>query len=191
MSQSGATVGSQTSEASAGSNAEPQGRPGDPLPSLAVGMPPEAVIAKLDHMARRGRLPGFERTGPSTFEAAAFGAPFDRTLVGRAVDAGAGTSRVDLTTRLQWKAPLIMIAAIAFTIWPGVWLTDSLMATYFRWYPTEFWVTAAWYLPLTVLPLPWIGVRIWRKSEREARASAEKAIEKIAAEVQARVAGER
>jgi hypothetical protein len=68
----------------------------------------------------------------------------------------------------------------ALTVYPGVLLTDSLLATYFLWYPRSIWFTCAWYLPITVLPVPWMWKWAWGESSRVARGEARAAIERVA-----------
>ena len=48
-----------------------------------------------------------------------------------------------------------------------------MLKVYFKGYD---WNTYLWYIPLTVLPLPWMAWRMWTRSNRSAR---EHAAEKI------------
>ena len=115
------------------------------------------------------------------FRALVYGEPFDRELLGMIQDSGAGDGCViEMELRLLKKMPVMAIALVAVSIWPGVWLTDSMIQTYFPGYPNSFWVTAAWYLPLTVVPLPWMLRSMWRKSERVAKEELARTVGKIA-----------
>jgi len=163
--------------------ADESDRFGQPLPSLRTDRSPHEVVETLDRAARRGRLPGF-RSLPETgrFAAAAFGEPFDRELVGACVKHDSAT-RIDFTLRPLLRMPLIALLIVVLTIWPGVWLTDSILTTYFPGYPRAPWVTPAWYLPITVLPALWTGPRMWRRSARAADRSAREATDKIQREL--------
>lgn len=123
---------------------------------------PAEVMARVWALSTRGKLPGFEKRGERSFAATVFAEPYDRVLEATVADAGAG-SRLTGRVRLKRKMPAIMIAVFLFTIWPGVWLTDSLLVTYFSWYPREFWVTIAWYVPLCLLAIPPLWKQ-WKKS---------------------------
>jgi len=141
--------------------------------------PPVEAMRRLAAASKRGKLPGFERRAETEFRALVYGEPFDREVVGRVRPEGEG-SVIALELRLMKKIPAIAIVTVIITIWPGVWLTDSLIQTYFASYPNEFWITAAWYLPITVLPLPWILRKVWRKSEAVACEELGKTMTRIA-----------
>ena len=100
--------------------------------------------------------------------------PFDYRLVGEFRDASEG-SLVGLRLVRLRRMPVLFAAVLAVTIWPGVWLTDSMLVTYFGWYSrwthSMPWLTYAWYLPLTAAPLPWMWRGFVRKSRAEAVAS--------------------
>ncbi|MCA9282702.1 MAG: hypothetical protein KDA30_11735 [Phycisphaerales bacterium] len=121
------------------------------------------VMARVSALSTRGKLPGFVKRGERAFEATVFGEPYDRVLVAGVRDSGDGGSVIEGEVRLKRKMPTIMIVVFLFTIWPGVWLTDSLMVTYFSWYPRKMWVTVAWYVPLCLLALPALWKQ-WKKS---------------------------
>lgn len=162
------------------------------LPSLKSGLAPEAVVARLQAAAKGGRLAGFQPAGAGVlFSAAIFGEPFDRTLEARAERTAEGATVLRFSSRLNMKLPLIFGIVIAFTIWPGVWITDSMLGTYSSWYGAKvgFWGTCLWYLPLTVLPLPWALRRLLRKSEAACAASAAEVVGKIQAELGAEPVG--
>jgi hypothetical protein len=173
-----------------GPGGRPPGRSEEdqPLPTIETELSPEQVLERIATLSRRGHMPGFEAGGHGgLFSVAAFGKPFDRAVIAEAGREG-GVTRITFRTKLLPLLPWVFAAAGVFTVWPGVWLTHSLLTAYFSGYPSALWVTCAWYLPLAVLPLPWAAVKVWRVSEAAARASAVKAVEKIAAEVDGRSA---
>jgi hypothetical protein len=150
-----------------------------PLPALAVALPAREVLARAESLAKRGRLPGFARAnGPALFTALAFGTPFDHQLIAEASTAGPMTA-VRFRLRMLPRTPLIFAVVIALSIWPGVWLTDSMLRTYFEGYPLSPWQTAAWYIPLTVLPLPIWLVRAVKRSRDAAASEARELIDRL------------
>lgn len=154
-----------------------------PLPSVETDLSVEAVLDRLDVASRRGRLPGFVRGGHGgLFSVAAFGHPFDKVLVGASERAGAGV-RLRFRAKLPLKGPALFAAALAFSVWPGVRIMDHLIPVEWGWIPT-WW----WYLPLTILPIPWAWRAVMKRTDATARESAIKQIEQIATEVGGRVA---
>lgn len=149
-----------------------------PPPDLPTTLDGAEILRRLDALARRGQLPGFEvgRDGV-LFTTAAFGEPFDHRLEARAAD---GVIRYSL--RMLPRLPLIYAVIIALSIWPGVWLTDSMIRAYFESYDFPTW---AWYLPLTVLPLPPMLIRMVRRSRVAAASHAAELAGRIAAELRA------
>lgn len=150
---------------------------------MRVALTPHDALARLDHASRRGRLPGFHHErGTSTFTLRIFGELFDRELIATLrADAGApGTCVIEFRLRLLPLTPAIAAAFAAFAVWPGVWFMDSLLVTYIPssagWIPT--WT---WYLPLTVLPLPFVARSVWRKSNTIVAAELAKTTERIVA----------
>lgn len=156
-----------------------------PLPQLRTPLTPTEALDRLGLASRRGRLPGFEPApkGGDTrrFKAAAFGHPFDREILGAISPDPEGGSVVEFRTRLLVKAPLIYLVSIVVSIWPGLPLVDALIPASWGWWPT-WW----WYLPLCVLPLPFLP-RMWRRSEAVAHDEAHKTVRKIGAELGAEV----
>lgn len=138
--------------------------------ALVVALPRDEVVARLDALARRGKLPECTlNRGNIVFSVQAYGAPFDSVLEGIARP-GIQPLRIDLRLRMLPKLPLIFALVILLTIWPGVWLTDSMLRTYFgTWYDFQTWM---WYLPLTIIPLPWTLRGMVRRSRLAARLSA-------------------
>lgn len=167
----------------------------DALPTLTVPMDPEAVVAKLDVASRRGRMAGFE-AGPEDglFLVDAWGTPFDHDLVATAEHGSPSGTILRFALRLRQKLPIIHAIILILTVWPGVWLTDSMLKLWFTWYytltqkPMFVWggfevLTYLWYIPLCVLPLPWFWKSIMRRSRRTSRQSALEMIGKIAKEL--------
>jgi hypothetical protein len=148
----------------------------------------QELLERLARAARRGLVPGFAERDQAGFRVDADAVPFAYELAGALEDGGAGTI-VRLRLRRLRRMPLIFGVVLALTVWPGVWLTDSLMGTYWesygRWSADMPWLTYAWYLPLTVVPLPWMWRSFSRKSRAEAAESARKQIDAIAAAVEA------
>jgi hypothetical protein len=120
----------------------------------------------------------------AAFEVAAFGMLYDRTLRGR-VEGGSG-GRIVFTSELKKGMPIGVIVGFVLAVYPGVLLTDTLIGMYFPAYPDSAWVTAAWYVPLTLLAAPALWKQ-FRMSEASSRAHAEETIEKIAATLGGRV----
>ncbi len=112
-------------------------------------------------MSLKGKLPGYEQLGASRFKVALFGNPFDGDLIATIEPTEAG-STITFTTKLHAKGPIVLIVSIVLSIWPGVMLTDSLIPGSWGWWPT--WM---WYLPLTILPLPYFLPKMWKKSRAE------------------------
>lgn len=151
----------------------------------------EAMTA-MERAGRRGRLPGFEKLTGRTFRVDCDSIPFEYaiagTIEGGTADApeGAG-SRITLRVYRKQLMPMIFAVVLIFTVWPGVWLTDSLIATYWSayggWSRSMPWLTYAWYLPITALPLPWIWKSLTGKSAAMARESAGVQIAALRAEL--------
>jgi hypothetical protein len=161
---------------------------GGGLPVVATGLAAEQVLERLGKASRRGRLPGFAAGGHGAlFSVAAHGSPFDADLVARYRVLASG-GELGFEVRFKRVMPGIFVAALVVSAWPGVYFMDELIAMYLRelWRP---WVTYYWYLPLTILPLPWVWRAVMRKSLTTTRASALEAIGKVAAEIDGVVSG--
>lgn len=154
------------------------------LPRVDVLLSPVEIVARLETAARRGRLPGFHRAGAegrgggtsdALFVLTDFGTPFESVLEGLARAQGAGcvlTFRTRLKPLMPWVFTLMLVASV----WPGVWLTDSLIRTYFPSYDIATW---KWYIPLTA---PFVPLAIWsavKRSRAAGHAAAEELIRKI------------
>lgn len=154
----------------------PAVRPQEEIREVRAHLGAPEILDRLDTAARRGRLPGFHR-GAGSFRIRIFGQAFERELVASIAHDGGG-SVIRFRLRLMPMMPLVFGITTLVTIWPGVWLTDSMIKAY---YPPaqDWWPTWAWYLPLTVLPLPWAARSMWRKSQATAAEEVRKTIEAV------------
>lgn len=150
-----------------------------PLPPLLAPITPAQLTQTLQALSRKGKLPGYEQPSPHAFRLKAFGNPFDHWLYVAATEQGAYT-RLDFHLRLARKTPGIFLIVSILTVQPGMWLTDSMLTTYFPAYGNHV-NTWWWYIPLVVLPMPWILWRMWRKSTRAAHEHAHELRERLAA----------
>lgn len=140
---------------------------------LVVSLPREEVFARLEALARRGKLPEFSPGKERVlFSVHAYGAPFDHRLEGVARQVGPSL-RISLRLRMLPKLPAIFGILTLLSIWPGVWLTDSMLRTYFNTYDYQTWM---WYLPLSIVPLPWALRAMFRRSRAAAFASARESL---------------
>ncbi len=149
------------------------------LPIVESPFPPGEVMDRARQLSKRGKLPGFAAMSATEFRADAFATPFEHTLSCSIEPSGSGSRlvfRAAMNKRMPWIYALLLIA----TVWPGVWVTDSMLKTYFSWYTIPTWW---WYLPLSVIPLPWMGRSFMHKSRAPADASAREVITDIAAAV--------
>lgn len=207
-------------------------QPGDvaaPLPTIATALTPEQVVAALDAVARRGRLPGFAAGalgGPPVpagegeprvlFVVDAFSTPFDGRLRARVMPGGTGgrdvrptgasievvperptsmargvgptgsaTTMLTFEVRLKPLWPTVFVVAMVLAIWPGVMLTESLLASIFQHTPWMWAYTWWWYMPLSIVGCPWAIWDVFRKSRRGAKVSARAAIAGIEAALDA------
>src|ERR1043165_9844755 len=145
---------------------------GVPLPSIATQLDAAQIRERLLTASKRGRLPGY-RGEPGLFSVSAHGHPFDGELLGELRD-----GRIEFRIRMLRKLPIIFAVVIVLTIWPGVYLTDQLIPGQWGWIPT-WW----WYLPVTIIPTPWMWRNLMGKSKRTMDGSAREGIQKIAAEL--------
>ncbi|MFG0259936.1 MAG: hypothetical protein ACF8LK_06240 [Phycisphaerales bacterium JB041] len=167
----------------------------DPISSdgmvVPSGLDATETLAALERAGRRGRLPGFSRIEGDTFRLDCDAIPFEHEIRGRVEpDAGreGGGCRVAMSVRRKPVMPTVFAATLVFTVWPGVWLTDSLIATYWsaygRWTESMPWLTYAWYLPIAALPLPWVWRSLVRKSAAMAAESAREQAASVRSELQ-------
>ena len=81
---------------------------------------------------------------------------------------------------LRRKIPAIFGVVLLLSIWPGMPMTDSMLRTWSTWYDSlPSWATQAWYVPLMVLPLPWMWLSWVRSSRRAANEQAKVQLETI------------
>lgn len=154
-----------------------------PLPTVVVSSAPDSVLDRLETASKRGRLPGFARGGVgSFFRASAFAAPFDHELLASHEATSDGT-RLSFRVRMLPRMPAVFAVLLVVSAWPGVHFVDQLLPASWGWISANvYW----WYLPLAVLALLSFP-RAVTKSRAAARASAREMIEKIAAELDARI----
>lgn len=155
-----------------------------PLGTVRTARSAAEIVKTLDTAARRGRLAGFEsnsRGNSECFRAAAFGTPFDGVLIGRLVE---GSLRFE--TRLRPLMPMGFALVLAASVWPGVVLTESMIASFFP--SSGFWKwTWWWYIPLTLPFCPWVFWSAVKKSRATVHDSAHQVIAKIASELGGKV----
>jgi hypothetical protein len=153
------------------------------LPEVAADASADQIVERLSLASRRGRLPGFEArpTSDRLFAVAAHGHPFDGVLTAEH-RAEVGRSRLRFRLMLHRKMPVIFAVAMLLTIWPGVYFMDELIAQFAPgwWRP---WVTYYWYLPLTILPIPWLWASLMKRSRASIHAAVIEAIGRIAKEI--------
>jgi hypothetical protein len=166
--------------------------PSAALPVLEVPMSAEAILERLGTMSRRGRLDGFEanpsQPRPGLFAASALGTPFDSVLIARASHPGDTRPDAAHMTTLAFeivmlhKMPMVFAAILLVTVWPGVVLTDMFIAD---WFPSlwRLGITWYWYLPLTILSIPFAWRVAMRRSRESARQYAMETIDSIAKEL--------
>lgn len=151
-----------------------EAQPNAALPFIATPLTAEQVLDRLATASKRGRLAGFQPASrPALFHAAAHGNPFDGVLTGSLRE-----GRLEFSVRMLPKLPAIFAFVIILTIWPGVYLMDTLIPGEWGWIPT-WW----WYIPITVLPIPWMWRGLMKRSRAAIDASAKEAIAKIAQEL--------
>lgn len=153
----------------------------EPLPSLPTSLTQAEVLARLLSLAKRGKLAGFaQRSDGPDFETEAHGTMFDFRLEAT-LNTGHGASHLQFALRPVWKTPIFIAIVTILAAGPGLWLTHSMMLTYFSWYHLSLFWTAVWYEGLTIIPMPWILLRAWQKSRTAATEHAKETIAKIAA----------
>lgn len=163
----------------------------EPLPDVLTRLSHPGVVARLDKASRRGRLPGFHKNDPEGIcSVDAFGDPFDKTLIVIGDKEPDGRTRLRWRLRLKVKIPAILAGVLAFTVWPGEPLTNSLLVTWFPFY--NEWVNPAaggklrtwmWYLPMAILSAMWVWHYASQKSKRTTHQSAHETVRKICDEL--------
>lgn len=154
-----------------------------PLPPLRTELTLAQVRERCLAASRRGRLAGYKvGSGDEAFRVECPGTPFEGWLVARAVATGAeGKVTLEFSTVLKPVWTWGFAVALVLSIWPGVVLTEGLVASLI---PGSFWQwTWYWYMPLTVPFAPlaqWQAVKLSRVG---VRAEAEATIEKLRKEL--------
>ena len=150
------------------------------FPAMTITCPPEQAVDRLEQAAKRGQLPGFSRGGSDhLFEVDAYGAVFEYGLRAKASNV-AGRTTLAFSLVLRRKVPAIMAVVFVLSIWPGLPMTDSMLRTWSTWYDgLPSWTTLGWYLPLTIVPLPWMWLSWHRASRLAANKQAKVQLETI------------
>lgn len=156
------------------------------LPQVWVPIGTPEITSRLSAAARRGKFAGFRQGNRgAVFSVRDFGGPFESVLRatarGSAPDDGTTLGfTLTLRTGLAW----MYLTLLVVTVWPGVWLTDSMLRTYFTGYNFQTWM---WYIPLTAPFVPWAMMLAIRRSRARGRIAAEPIIDSIAAILGGRV----
>lgn len=151
----------------------------DGLPVVVSPLSAIEVVARLDEAARRGKMAGFAKGAGGAdgvlFTVTDFGTPLESVLIARAGSSGAGCElRFERRLRPLW--PWVLVALTLLSVWPGVWVTESVLTTYF---PGTNLYVAWWYLPLTVVGGVWGLWSVLRKSIASGRAEGAEIVGKI------------
>jgi hypothetical protein len=133
---------------------------GDGVPaSFWVPIGPAAIVERLSKRAKLGKLAGFRAVAPDSGAGAArrFTMPagagvYDHLLTVRVTPEGEG-SRLTFVLAMQRRVPTIAAAILVFSLFPGLWLTDSMLSSYSDWYSANV-ETWWWYIPMFLLTLP-------------------------------------
>ncbi|MCA9303782.1 MAG: hypothetical protein KC996_06640 [Phycisphaerales bacterium] len=147
------------------------------LPTIPTTLDADEVVARLRNRSKRGKLPGFNDTPTQGIASvAAYGTPFDGTLL---IEHAATELRFD--AKLNKRVPTIFAIILVLTVWPGLPLTDSFLSN-FLWYEkllAKGLATWMWYVPTTILPLPFVWRTAIKKSKASIHAHALETIEKL------------
>ncbi|MBL4808544.1 MAG: hypothetical protein JKY43_00600 [Phycisphaerales bacterium] len=147
------------------------------LPKIKTEMSDSAVFKTLLKMSKSGKLAGYKHiSGERAAVVDAHGTPFDSDLVIQYSE-----EDICFSLKMRRKFPAIFMALLVVTVWPGLPLTDSFMFS-LGWYERlmgESIETWMWYLPMTVLPIPFVWKSAIKKSRASARQHAIETIEKI------------
>lgn len=164
---------------SAGQAGAPAAGETDRIDSFAVAMSGGEVIDRLQAMSKRGKLAGFEREKIPEGADAAFaaqGTPFEGLVLVRA-----GDGRVSFDLHMPRKWAVIFAAVLIVTVWPGLPITEAFLQS-FIWYErlTSGWfATWMWYLPLTVLPAPFMLRSVLAKSRATSMEHAKETVARV------------
>lgn len=158
---------------------------GDALPSLTTTLSSAEIREKLDVAARKGRMPGLElQSQAGIFEIREFGQPFESTLTATAAAGVDGFQTIEFQSKIRPMFPTVFAVMLVVSIWPGIYLVDSMVRHYFSWYDIPTWW---WYLPLTVPTSPWAFWSAVKKSRASASVEARRLIERVATELKAKI----
>ena len=147
------------------------------LNSIQTQMSSEEVFAAMLKLSKQGKLAGYEhQQGSDVATVDAHGTPFDSDLCVRFKNGELGFNMV-----MRRKLPVIFALILVATVWPGLPLTDSFLFG-FEWYERlmgDSIKTWMWYLPLTILPIPFVWRSSMMKSKASAAEHAQETIEKL------------
>ena len=150
------------------------------IASVEAGLTRDQILERLASLSKKGKLAGFERGGPDGADAqfAAHGNPFDGLVLVRA-----GEGKAEFELFMPRRMPVICAVVLALTVWPGLPITDAFLYA-FVWYERLMgmagWLdTWVWYLPLTVLPAPFMLRSVVRKSRATAMEHAKETVERV------------
>lgn len=115
------------------------------------------------------------------FSAEVIGSPFDGVLEAQAETIPRGT-RLRFQARTEPRRLVLFAVGLILSIWPGVYFMDQLMIQVLPGVRNAL-PTSWWYIPLTVVPLPWLVHAAIRRTRRSIHESALLLIERIAAEL--------
>jgi hypothetical protein len=155
--------------------------PASGLPTLRSTDSPAQILAALETAARRGRLPGYNPSAAS-FQIRDFGTPFECALVASFTSPDPGHTAISFAVKVRPLIPAIFAISLIVSIWPGIYLVDSMLQHYFSWYNIPTWW---WYLPLTVPTSPWAFFSALKKSRASGHADAGALVAKVASELKA------
>lgn len=153
----------------------------DRIDSFAVALSKGEVIDRLTAMSKRGKLAGFEREKIPEGADAAFaaqGTPFEGLVLMRV-----GEGRVSFDLHMPRKWAVIFSAVLIVTVWPGLPITEAFLQS-FIWYErlTGGWfATWMWYLPMTVLPAPFMLRSVLVKSRATSMEHARETVARVRA----------
>jgi hypothetical protein len=154
------------------------------LPRIRTPFSASRIRDAVDQASRRGKIPGISlEQGGDNFKITDFGQPFE-SILAASVRGNQVTSIIQFRSRLKPLMPVIYAIVLLLSIWPGIWLTDSMLRAYFSWYRIPTWW---WYLPLTVPTSPWMMWAAVRKSRASGHIAAVDLIGKVAAAVDGEV----
>lgn len=165
--------------------------PGVAIPTLLTAITDDEIRSRLDSAARKGRLPGLRlESGSALFEVREIGRPFESALVAATRGAsGVAAREIGFELRLRPLVPTVFAVVLVASVWPGIYLVDSMFRHYFSWYSSvETWW---WYVPMNVLTSPWAFWSAMKKSRASARVEAAGVVKKLERELGAEVAGAR